>query len=143
MVDYHRPYARVPQLEPYQWPDTAAIEKNALINLKLKQELADVPEEKDWARQERAMKTQKFGWEEDVHQREREKRPMKDESEALDYLVKVAPLISWPNYSQSRQHLIDVNKINPAVLPEPDYFLQQPDPQNLFFWCACSTCQRT
>lgn len=58
-------------------------------------------------------------------QDEREFRPMRNEMEAMKYLRDISPMITWENYSASRQHNININKINPAILPDPQQFVQQ------------------
>lgn len=124
--------------------DIQAAQRNALINRGAELELGAYPEERNWLRTQRGMATESFGMEKEKfgmakeqYLREKEKQPMKDEAEALEYLMNIAPMISYDKYASSRKWLIERNKINPDLLPDPQAFEAQAAqsgiaPQDLF-----------
>jgi hypothetical protein len=62
---------------------------------------------------------------------ERYLRPMRNEMEAMKYLRDIGPMITWENYPQSREWMINKNRINPALFPDPQQIAMQAQQQNV------------
>ena len=106
--------------------------KNKAMNTALKeQQLQDYPAERNMLRKVRDLQLKKSEIDLQSAEHQRTLQPMRDEREALEYLTEISPRINWGNYARSREWLITKNNINPAILPEPDVFVQQAAEQGM------------
>ncbi len=105
--------------------------KNTLAIQRAKQDIQAFPEQQNRLRQLTQRGTEEFEMKKTDWLQEQEMKPLKDDITALDYLMRIGPMLNYGNYAKSREHLIRVNKINPSLLPPPESFK---DPQSFEAW---------
>ena len=77
---------------------------------------------------ERDYLTKKRGWEEEDRTTSLKKLKFQDEKDALTYLYESSPMITYDNYTESKQHLEELG-LNPAFLPPKESFGAEGSPE--------------
>jgi hypothetical protein len=112
-------------------------QRKALEIKRMQQEVDAYPEDKAWQQEQRQAARQKFQWMTEDRAKELEMQPIKDDTEKMKYLLTIGPMITFDKYGQSRDWLINKNKIPEFVLPPAQAFMDKAkelgtDPGELF-----------
>jgi len=100
-------------------------QERGLRNELLRKQIGSYDKAEAWQQKEREMQGQKFQWMTADRVKELENQPIKDDIEKVKFLYTIAPLINFQNYAQSRDWLINRNKIPSHILPEPQQFVDE------------------